>query len=254
MAISKGSSIGREACSFMLAVEQYDAQNMRGIVYAGNQEQGVCCHSFAELAIQMERGFEEMNYPTPSVQKRNFSPGRTAGADVQPVEDRAVLHRQKGSKGTFRIRVRQCLYATWQGQVKLDEEEGEEVLFESFLELIQILDGALTGARTLAAAELPEEGTALTDSLRDALLLGGRYDGIWIGEQEPSEVLVCGRNQEDGGKETFVVRPMFRENHTLQGTLYWSGGRQKKNFRSFLEFLFLILSATGSLGVKEEDP
>lgn len=247
MAISKGSSSGREACCFVLAVEEYNVQNMRCIVYEGNQEQGICCRSFAALALRMEQGFDEMNYPTPSVQKRSFSVGRAVRRGGTNLEGDVVLHRQKGSMGTFRVRVEQCLYATWQGKISIDEDDQETIPFESFLEFIYILDGMITGSQRIGQAEL------LTEGIMDAILLGGRYDGIRMNEQNSPDVFICGRSFEDGSKGTFAVRPMFRENHTFQGTLYWSEGRQKKNFRSFLELLFLMMSAVGRQGQQEGD-
>lgn len=249
MAISKGSSTGREACCFTLAVERYDAQAMECIVYEGTREQGYRCYSFVELAGQMERGFEEMEYPTPSVQKRGFRPFSAPAERESGAKDRMVPARKTGSLGTFRIRVTQCLHATWQGQVGRDEKVQDGILFESFLEFAVILDEMLTGNRHIPRTE--EE--FLADSLADALLLAGRYSGIWVEERDSAEVLICGRNLEDGGKETFAVRPMFRENGTFQGSVSWMGGRQQKHFRSFLELLFLMMSATGKQTSKEDD-
>ncbi len=247
MAISKGSSTGRETCCFTLAVEHYDAQDMECIVYEGNQEQGYCCHSFIGLARQMEQGFEKMDYPTPSVQKRQFAAFGSAKNEDREEDGRAVPERRDGRLGTFLVRVKQCFYATWQGQICRGGKEQDGVPFKNFLEFIVILDEMLSGSRSVQLMD----GQPLVDSLADALLLAGRYNGIWVEAQPSAEVLICGRNLNDGGKETFAVRPMFRENHTLQGSVSWMEGRQQKNFRSFLELLFLILSAGGKQAKKE---
>lgn len=246
MAISKGSSTGREACYFMLAVERYDDQNMECIVYERDREQGIRCHSFHELALEMEKGFEEMAYPTPSVQKRKFTVCRAAGDGGQQSEDRLVTERRRGKRKTFWVWVRQCQNATWQGQVSQNEDRGDGVRFESFLELLYLLDGILSDKQ----AGMGDEDT-LTGNFTDALLLGGRYSGIWIKEQDTSGGLLCGRSLDGGMKETFAIRPMFRKNHTFQGSLYWSEGRQQKNFRSFLELLLLMMSAAGRQDPKE---
>ncbi len=247
MAISKGSSTGHEACCFTLAVEQYDAQQMECVVYMGVREHGYCCHSFFELAWQMERGFEKMDYPTPSVQKRTFAASGIAKSGKIELEDRLVPGRMDGSRGNFLIRVRQCYHATWQGQISRKGEEQDGVLFESFLEFIMILDGLLSGGRSAGRTK----GASLVKDLAAGLILAGRYDGIWVEAQASDEVLVCGRNRKDGGKETFAVRPMFEENHTLQGSVSWMEGRQQKNFRSFLELLFLMMSAARRQAAKE---
>lgn len=245
MAISKGSMLGREACCFTLAVEQYDVQSMECILYGGNQEMGIRCCSFMELAQNMERGFEEMSYPTPSVRKRRFSAERTATKQTAP-EDCMVSERKEGSLATLRIRVRQCLNATWQGQVSRNEEERDAVPFESFLDLIRILDGIFSTAGEAFVSEAAEEEASLAEGLCSALLLGGRYSGIRVETQDSPEILICARRMQNGEKETFAIRPMFRENHTYQGIVCWSEGRQQKNFRSFLELLTLIMSVEGT--------
>lgn len=248
MAISKGSSAGREARCFTLAVEHYDAQDMECIVYEGEQEQGACCRSYMELAWQMEQGFKAMDYPTPSVKKREFSACVPAKAGVGKPAGKVVFGRREGSLGTFRIRVSQCLHATWQGQISRDENGQDMALFENFLDFLLILDEMLTGRRTIFTAD----ESSMTDSLAAALLFAGRYDGIWVDGQDSDEILIGKRRLEDGEKETFAIRPLFRENHTFQGSISWMEGRQQKNFRSVLELLFLIMSATGRRPQKEE--
>lgn len=246
MAISKGSMLGREACCFTLAVEQYDVQSMECILYEGNQETGIRCRSFTELAQNMERGFEEMSYPTPSVRKRKFSAERTAAVKQTTPENLVVSGRVEGRLATLRIRVRQCLNATWQGQVSRNEEERDAVLFESFLELIRILDGIFSGDGEAAMSEEAGDTASLTEGICSALLLGARYSGIRVEMQDSPEILICTRRMQNGEKETFAIRPMFRENHTYQGIVCWSEGRQQKNFRSFLELLTLMMSVEGT--------
>lgn len=246
MAISKGSSTGRETCCFTLAVERYDAQAMECIVYEGGREQGICCRSFTELACQLERGCEEMEYPTPTVKKREFLAAVKKRGHER--EGRIVPDRREGRLATFRVRIKQCFHATWQGQIDRAGKAQDGVLFDSFLEFVMILDEMLTGNRSV----LRMEGGSPADGLANALLLAGRYSGIWVGERESAEVLICGRTIEGGGKEIFAVRPIFRENHTYQGSVSWMGGRQQKNFRSFLELLCLMMSAEGKQAQKED--
>lgn len=245
MTIAKGSLRRRESCCFTLAVNRYDDQDMECIVYVGNQKQGTCCRSFTSLARSVERGIEEMNYPTPSVKRRRFSAGYTVKAGEEQEKEPVIPGRKSGSLGTFRLRVKQCLNATWQGQV---EHEGQAVSFESFLELINIIDRVFLGSQPFA-----QEEESLAASLAQPLSLVGRYSGIWVKERGISEVLSCGRELADGSRETFAIRPMFRQNHTFQGTLYWGEGRQQKNFRSFMELLSLIMSAAGRREAKDEE-
>jgi len=49
-----------------------------------------------------------------------------------------------------------------------------------------------------------------------------------------------------GDKGTFVVRVMFRQNATWQGTVSWVEGGKTQNFRSMLELIHLLEDALGT--------
>ncbi len=46
-----------------------------------------------------------------------------------------------------------------------------------------------------------------------------------------------------GEKATFVLRILFRQNTSWQGSLYWLEEKEEKSFRSVLELIFLMDSA-----------
>ena len=46
-----------------------------------------------------------------------------------------------------------------------------------------------------------------------------------------------------GSLATFVVRVLFRQNASWQGSVTWLEGKQEQSFRSALELIFLISSA-----------
>jgi len=48
---------------------------------------------------------------------------------------------------------------------------------------------------------------------------------------------------EKGNEATFVVRIVFRQNASWQGTVVWLEGRQEQSFRSVLELLLLMENA-----------
>lgn len=248
MVISKGSLIEREACCFTMAVDRYEAQHMECILYAGNEEQGIACCSYIEVAQQIELGLGEMNYPTPSVRIRTFTGQGIAETGAAQTKDRIISARRRGRIATFSIRVKQCLHATWQGKITRDGHESPVMAFESFLELIYLMDKMLTDTAT-ADHQTTDRSSAgavhepLTARLHCALSLFGMHSGIWSEKPESSDILICERRWDNADKETFAIRPLFLENHTFQGVLIWSDGRQQRNFRSFLELLSLMLSA-----------
>jgi hypothetical protein len=49
-----------------------------------------------------------------------------------------------------------------------------------------------------------------------------------------------------GEKGTFVVRVMFRQNATWQGTVSWVEGNKTQHFRSMLELIHLLEDALGT--------
>lgn len=49
-----------------------------------------------------------------------------------------------------------------------------------------------------------------------------------------------------GGKATFAVRILFRQNASWQGSVSWLEGKREENFRSALELIFLMDSALRS--------
>jgi hypothetical protein len=70
-------------------------------------------------------------------------------------------------------------------------------------------------------------------------------------EMEENEEVGKGKdiNPEPSEKGTFVIRVMFRQNATWQGSIQWIEGKKTQNFRSDLEMLKLIDDALRS----EED-
>ena len=61
----------------------------------------------------------------------------------------------------------------------------------------------------------------------------------------PSGEDTCQTEQElrKGEKATFVIRVVFRQNASWQGTVVWLEGRQEQSFRSVLELLLLMENA-----------
>ncbi|MGI6193011.1 MAG: hypothetical protein ACOYI3_05565 [Christensenellales bacterium] len=50
----------------------------------------------------------------------------------------------------------------------------------------------------------------------------------------------------NGEKGTFVVRVLFRQNATWQGTVTWIEGNKTQHFRSMLELIHLLEDALGT--------
>ena len=52
-------------------------------------------------------------------------------------------------------------------------------------------------------------------------------------------------NMRTGEQATFLVRILFRQNATWQGSITWLEGKREQSFRSVLELIQMICSASG---------
>ena len=59
-------------------------------------------------------------------------------------------------------------------------------------------------------------------------------------ETEPGQT---GQELQKGEKATFVLRVVFRQNASWQGTITWLEGKQEQSFRSVLELMLLMHNA-----------
>lgn len=58
----------------------------------------------------------------------------------------------------------------------------------------------------------------------------------------------AGLNQQRGQQGTFLIRLLFRQNTSWQGSITWLEGGGEQTFRSVLELILLIDSALGGCG------
>ena len=64
-----------------------------------------------------------------------------------------------------------------------------------------------------------------------------------FGKMSREAALLPGMDPKVGREATFVVRVLFRQNATWQGSVTWQEGRREQSFRSALELIFLMNSA-----------
>lgn len=102
--------------------------------------------------------------------------------------------------------------------------EGGSRRFES-------LSQFLIGAENLAdSANFPQAFTAKRSFERPSDMTSGEY---------------AASGSRTGGLGTFVIRLLFRQHTSWQGTVTWLEGGGEQTFRSVLELIFLIDSALG---------
>lgn len=109
-----------------------------------------------QLTLQMERLFDELQFPFPGTSQRNFLP---KGQTYKPQEERNTqmtdeeLLQKHGDIATFIVRVQHRQNSTWQGRITWMEED-KTIRFRSVWEMIKLIENAMD---TVSISEEGEE-------------------------------------------------------------------------------------------------
>ena len=123
-----------------ICVDSYEDGVPKGRFYNLHLDQWVPFRSLIDLLKGMERSLDEMAFPRAFNATRSFAP-----AAPQPTLQ-ADESTPKGKLATFAVRILFRQNTSWQGSVTWMEGRTEES-FRSVLELILLMDSALTGER-----------------------------------------------------------------------------------------------------------
>lgn len=229
MAISYKSRLYDRERVFAIAVDWHEGQPIEGVLYQGSQQTGVCFTGYHELAWQMERCFAQLQYPRAVMDMREL---RSIRNDVEQRESwQGQPQREGGTRYTIRVAQRQ--HASWQGI--LTDHTGREERFSSFLELVITLEADLSGR--------PKAEIGDRESCQQCV---EQYLQIVMNCPEVMKVLpdtLVYRFRREGKSQSFMIRPMFYEHGTCQGTVYWKEHRKQVSFRSFLELIRMMSTA-----------
>lgn len=121
--------------SITISIDSYHNEVMSGILYHPHFEAPRFFLSTIQLIKLLENVFTETNYPQAYTTIRSF----TRHGFTEP----APQAETTGTIATFHVRVLFRQNASWQGEV-LWEEKGLSESFRSVLELLLLMDSALT--------------------------------------------------------------------------------------------------------------
>ena len=121
----------------VVCVDAYDEGVLRGRLYNPYFPDGENFHSLMDFLLKMEDLLDKMNFPQPFAEVRAFS-NKRAPAASPPMEE-----THTGKCATFALRVLFRQNASWQGAVTW-LERGQEESFRSVLELLMLVNSALT--------------------------------------------------------------------------------------------------------------
>ena len=134
---------GNEYRSTIVCVDSYEKGILTGRFFNPYLDTGQTFESLTQFLSRMEQALDTMNFPQAYTATRTFA---------QPPKDRTdqpdVVFR-KGQVATFMVKVLFRQNASWQGSV-IWQEGGKEQSFRSVLELIFLMDSALSSAEDQA--------------------------------------------------------------------------------------------------------
>ena len=122
-------------------VTSYDKYVMKGYLYHAQSDRGIEFSSAVELLLQIEELMDQTNAPQRSEEPRSFLNGL---AGERPSTEARLGGEKVPALAVFQLNVMFRQNATWQGSL-LWADEGMEAHFRSVLEVINLMNSALTG-------------------------------------------------------------------------------------------------------------
>ena len=134
----KNKCSGWECRTTVIAVDSYRDSVPVGRIYNPFLNSGESFTGAVSMLSKLENLMNEMNFP----QSYNITRGFTPGSFSSPAE----IGEQTGAAATFAVKVMFRQNSSWQGSVTWLEGKSEET-FRSALELIFLMDSAISGER-----------------------------------------------------------------------------------------------------------
>lgn len=160
----------------IISIDSYENEELGGRLYHFYMEEGEenRFSSLVQMIKMMEHFFDTIKRPMRSMEERYFVSKREE--ELQQEQEERPLHRQEaenmaiksGDKATFVVHVCYRQNASWQGTV-LWAEEKKKVNFRSALELIKLMDSALSETDSVEDKKTQEENrVSFTTSEQDS--------------------------------------------------------------------------------------
>lgn len=135
---------GNEYRTTIVCIDSYEQGVLSGRFYNPYLKDGAVFRSLTQFLIKMEQTLDTMNLPQSFTAVRAFAPPPPANAVISP-----TLKQQEGALATFALRIIFRQNSSWQGSITW-LEAGREQSFRSVLELIFLMDSALSGQESAA--------------------------------------------------------------------------------------------------------
>ena len=133
------NALGNQYRTTLVCVDDRRDGRLSGRLYNPYWDSEVSFNGVMDFLTTMEGLLDQMQFPQSFTAKRTF-----AAAPEQEAVRRPLTERRLGEEATFRIKVLFRQNASWQGTVKW-EESGQEESFRSVLELLLLMNSAVSG-------------------------------------------------------------------------------------------------------------
>ena len=130
----------------VICIDSYENEVPVGRIYNPYTSRGKPFHSLTQLLLEVDDLLDSMKHPQSFTTVRTFSPIQKL--DTGPPEDE--LREQEGDLATFAVKILFRQNASWQGTVTWTDT-GQEETFRSALELIFLMNSALSQANEQAS-------------------------------------------------------------------------------------------------------
>lgn len=199
----------------ILVIRNILDNQISGSIYHALQGELINFHGFMELAEEMENLSNDLTYPSICMERRSLLNDLESTSLEERVDQIEHCMRSRMPLHTYRLQIHHRLSGTWQGTLQ-DRESGNLWQFESFMELIGIIED--------------ESGISKKDSYVPLLPLG-----TYVYKKDRQE---------------FIIRILFKKNKSWQGSVHWVNGKKTVNFRSYLELILILREVLEDTGKK----
>jgi len=142
--MAKSKAWGNEYRSTTICIDSYENDVPVGRLYNLYMESGKSFRSLTQLLLEVEDMLDDMKFPQSFTAVRTFSPVPRVDKGPPGIEFR------EGTLATFSVKILFRQNASWQGTVSW-MDTGQEQPFRSALELIFLINSALTEANEQAS-------------------------------------------------------------------------------------------------------
>ena len=137
------ATVAESLKTILICVDSYNNSCMAGVIYHDFYKDGKGFSNLMQLLLTIEDILDDTGFPKPTTEKRRFNTFKTTDKERTISEDKLDFTMIKGELATFKLKIIFRHNASWQGSVAWIEDSEEEP-FRSALELIMLMDSALS--------------------------------------------------------------------------------------------------------------